>query len=177
MRISKRMHGITEFEKKRVLGTLSETPVVNKLHPTLEERLTNRLPHAISIQNIDISEVRPGESFGVRMGESLLCTFQMEREENSPVNNRWIETLRNKNQIDESSYFIDTSEPDTLLSTKHHWGSHRDVHACVFFSLNSIVDTKTVGKQGSRAIMNKLKQVVHGTLLTALMTQCSPDTG
>ena len=101
----------------------------------------------------------------------------MERAENSPVDNRWIETLKNKNRIDDSSYFVDLSQSDTLLSTKHHWNDTRDVQTCVFFSLNSIIDTTKIGKQGSKAIINKLKQVVHGTLLTALMTQCSPDTG
>lgn len=176
-RIPEAMRHVTEFEKKRVLGTLSDGQAENKLHPTLEERLKNRLPHAIATQNIDINHIRPGESFGVRMGESLLCTFQMDRAENSPVDDRWIETLRNKNKIDDSSYFVDLSQPDTLLSTKHHWNDTHDVQTCVFFSLNSIIDTTKIGKQGSKAIINKLKRVVHGTLLTAFMTQCSPDTG
>lgn len=176
-RIPEAMRGITDFEKKRVLGTLSGEHVENKLHPTLEERLKNRLPHAISAKNIDISGIRPGESFGVHMGESLLCTFQMERAENSPVDNQWIETLKNKERIDDSSYFIDLAQPDTILSTKYNWNSSHDTHTCIFFSLNSVIDTQKMWKQGSRAIINKLKQVVHGALLTALMTQCSPDTG
>jgi hypothetical protein len=136
------MRYITDFEKKRVLGTLSDQQVENKLHPTLEERLKNRLPHAIAAQNIDINHIRPGESFGIRMGESLLCTFQMERAENSPIDNRWIATLKNKHSIDDSSYFIDLAQPDTILSTKHNWSDSHDIHTCVFLSLNSIIDTR-----------------------------------
>lgn len=106
--------------------------------------MENRIPLAFPAENINISHVHPGESFGIRMGDSLLYTFQVERGENSGVDDKWLETLKNRKQIEAASYFIDLSKPAVILNTQAYWNDKRDINACVFLSLNSIVDTKNM---------------------------------